>query len=64
MRGRKEIMHGRRVMHGRDWISVAINGRMGREARKALMCYIYSCLSSQSDRSYGAVHQAVSYSAL
>ena len=61
MRGRKEIMHGRRVMHGREWISIAINGRMGTGAQKAFMCYIYSCLYCQLDRSCGAGHQALSY---
>ena len=40
-------------LHGREWISVAINGSMGRGARKASMFYIYSCLYRQLDRSWG-----------
>ena len=50
MRGSNESMHGRRNMHGREWISVAINGRMGDRAWMApLLFYLYTCLYRQLD---------------
>ena len=48
MRGRQGSMLGRRDMHGRQQIAVAIIRRMGERAQKArLLFYIYSCLYHQ-----------------
>ena len=44
-------MHGRRDMHGREKISVAIDGRMAERAYMAPLFYIYSYLYRQLDRS-------------
>ena len=47
----KGSMCGRRDMHGRKYIAVAIIGRMGEGTWKApLLFYIYSCLYCQLDR--------------